>query len=163
MFQLFWKVANICKPTSHEYVNFVIQSTSDEISLKGIRNKTSLPRTKAGNFYIKCPHVDVSPKEYYNYLIHENELLMSLVANHQLSYFIISLHDSPAWQHANFWMGVTTSKFDGTLKSWLLVGFSKVHPPLLPPPLPWSMTGNTARNAQLLFSFTDWQHLQLST
>jgi len=55
-------VANIRKPISHEYVNFVIQSTSDEISLKGERNETSLPRTKAGNFDIKCPHVDISSK-----------------------------------------------------------------------------------------------------
>jgi hypothetical protein len=58
-------VANICKPISHEYVNLVIKSTSDEISLKGDRNGISLPRTKAGNFDIKCPHVDVSPKEYF--------------------------------------------------------------------------------------------------
>jgi len=58
-------VANTCKPISHEYVNLAIESTSDEISLKGDRNETSLPRTKAENFDIKCPHVDISPKEYF--------------------------------------------------------------------------------------------------
>jgi hypothetical protein len=50
----------------------VTQCTSDEISLKGESNETSFPRAKAGNFYIECPHEDVSPKEYLNYLIHEN-------------------------------------------------------------------------------------------